>query len=172
MQFNFSTTLEKAEKDYGLGSGASFKVKEGDNYIRILSGLEPHPGEYQGKPTFKFVGWVLDRRDKAVKLYFMPVTIFKAIEALQKNPEYTFTEVPMPYDINVNAKNAGTVDVEYTVMGARQNPPLTADEQKAFADKPAIVEVLAKLREQPAAPAQPAKTAPATFNDGSPVPIE
>jgi hypothetical protein len=170
MQFNFSSTLEKAEKDYGLGSGSSFKVKEGDNYIRILSGLEPHPGEYQGKPTFKFVGWVLDRRDKQVKLYFMPVTIFKAIEALQKNPEYTFTEVPMPYDINVNAKQAGTTDVVYTVMGARQNTPLTADEQKAFADKPAIVEVLAKLREANATTAT--AKAPGTFTDGSPVPIE
>ncbi len=69
MQFKFSSTLEKAEKDYGLGSGSSFKVKEGDNYIRVLSGLEPHPGEYQGKPTFKFVGWVLERRATRPRIY-------------------------------------------------------------------------------------------------------
>jgi hypothetical protein len=73
MQFNFSDTLEKAERDYGLGSGSAFKPKEGDNYIRLLSGFEPHSSEYQGKPTFKFVGWILDRRDNSLSGPELPV---------------------------------------------------------------------------------------------------
>jgi hypothetical protein len=54
----------------------------------------------------------------------------------------------MPYDITIMAKGAGTKDVEYTVVGARQNTPLTDDEAKAFEGKPSIDEVIEKLREK------------------------
>lgn len=90
-----------------------------------------HPGEYNGKPTFKWLCYVLDRKDGQVKAFFMPHTIYKQIEALELNPEYTFDEVPMPYDVTINAKGAGTKEVDYTVVAARQNTPLTTEELKA-----------------------------------------
>jgi hypothetical protein len=55
---------------------------------------------------------VIDRTDGKFKLFFMPNTIYKQIEALQENPDYEFTDVPMPYDITINAKGAGSKDVE------------------------------------------------------------
>jgi hypothetical protein len=66
-----------------------------------------HPGEYNGKPRFKWLCYVLDRRDAKVKPFFMPHTIYKIIEGFQQNPEYAFDEVPMPYDITIVAKGAG-----------------------------------------------------------------
>ena len=150
--FSFSDTYKQAEKDYGIG-GSGFKVKEGDNRIRVLSECLPHPGSYQGKPNFKFLCYVLDRSepvDKAVKIktYFMPTTIFKAIEAYQKNPDYAFDEVPMPYDITINAKGAGNITVEYTVMPSPKLIPLTEAETTALAGMKSIQEVQDKIREK------------------------
>ncbi len=144
-KFSFKSAYQKAEKDYGLGKGEYFKAAEGDNPIRLMSEAVGYESEYQGKKNFKFVCWIIDRKDGKVKLYFMPVTVFKGIESLQENPEYHFSEVPMEYDIIINAKNAGTIDVAYTVFGARTNTPLTADELKAFKEKPTVGEVIEKL---------------------------
>src|SRR4051812_48578930 len=103
-EFSFKGTYEKAEKDYGLGKGEYFKHSEGANTIRLMSEAVPHSSEYQGQKNFKFLCWILDRKDNKVKLYFMPVTVFKGIEALQENPDYHFQSVPMPYDLIINAK--------------------------------------------------------------------
>lgn len=54
----------------------------------------------------------------------------------------------MPYDITIMAKGAGTKEVEYTVVGARQNSALTKAESKEFESKPSIDEVIEKLREK------------------------
>ena len=148
MKFDANATIKKAEEDYGLGKGEYFKVQDGDNRIRLLSAFLPHQSEYQGRPTFKFVAWILDRRDSKVKLYFMPKTIVDEIGALQVNPEYAFEEVPMPYDITIHAQKAGTIDVEYKVIPARANTNLTPEELKAYKEKPSIDEVVGKLKEQ------------------------
>jgi hypothetical protein len=96
----------------------------------------------------KFPAWVIDRADGQIKLYFMPTTVLNAISGLQMSDDFGFEEVPMPYDITIMAKNAGTKEVEYTVVGARQNTPLTEQEQGEFNNKPSIDEVVEKLREK------------------------
>lgn len=178
-KFNVSETIKKAEDEYGLGKGEYFKVQEGYNRIRVLSEFVLHEGEYNGKKTYKFVAWILDRRDEKVKPYYMPRTIVDELAALQVNPEYRFEEVPMPYDITINAVKPGTLDVEYKVIPARQNSELTAEEKAAFAEKPTVQEYLAKVKEgaseraaTPAdvvaqAAAQPAQSHP--FDDGVPI---
>jgi hypothetical protein len=134
---NFAEARKKAEADGLLGSGGYFKLQEGDNRVRLMSECLERPGEYNGKPTFKWLCYVLDRKDGQVKPFFMAHTIYKQIEAFQLNPEYAFEEVPMPYDITINAKGAGTKEVDYTVVAARQNSQLTVDELKALeAQKP------------------------------------
>lgn len=158
MKFNVSEVMDKADKDYGLGSGEYFKIQEGANKFRLLSPGMPHQSEYMGKLNLKFVAWILDRKDSKIKLYFMPRSILKAIKALQDDPEYKFDEVPMPYDLTINATNAGTMDVDYQVTAARSNTALTEDEIKAFADKPTINEVLEKLIEKQSQSKQPEAT--------------
>lgn len=154
MKFNASEILQQAEKEYGLGSGEYLKIKEGDNKIRLLSEGLPHSSIYKNpktgetKKTFKFLCWVLDRKDKKIKPYFMPVTVMRAIESLQLSEDYAFTDVPMPYDININAKGAGIKEVVYSVIPARINTPLTAEEENEFNTKSPIAELQKKLRKQ------------------------
>jgi hypothetical protein len=147
MKYDFNATIKQAEKDYGLGKGEYFKVQEGDNKIRVLSACIPHQSEYKGTATFRFVAWIIDRRDGKVKLYFMPTTIMNAIGSLQLDSDYAFDEVPMPYDINIRAKNAGTKEVEYTVIPSPNRVPLTEAETIDFNSKPSIDEVVEKLAE-------------------------
>src|SRR3990167_2958673 len=151
--FSFSDTYKQAEKDYGIGGRGSFKVKEGANRIRLMSECIPHPGSYKGTPNFKFLCYVIDRavpqQDDKVKIqtYFMPVTIFKAIEVLQIDSDYAFSEMPMPYDLTINAKNAGTKEVEYSVI-PKPKTELTEVETIAFAGMKSIQEVQDKIREK------------------------
>lgn len=134
MKVNFAEARKRAESEGLLGAGSYLKLSEGDNRIRLMSECIEHPGEYLGKPTFKWLCYVLDRKDGKIKPFFMANTIYKLIEALQLNPDYAFDEVPMPYDLTINAKGAGTKDVVYSVIPARNNSPLTENEMASFRD--------------------------------------
>lgn len=161
-KFNFSDQYKKAEKEYNLGKGEYFKPQEGQNKVRLVSACLPHEGEYKGQRTFKWLCQVIDLKDGKVKPYFMPNTVYKLIEGLQMSDEYSFDEVPMPYDISVNAVNAGSKEVQYSVTPARQNRELTAEEQQAIKDAPTVQELQAKVRENDKG----------QNNDVAPLPVE
>lgn len=149
MEYSFAGTWKKAEKQYGLGKTEAYKVQEGSNKVRILSPAIPFESEFKGKPSIKFVCWVLDRKEKditkQVKLYYMPSTVMKAIADLQTEPEYTFTEVPMPYDIDIKTENAGKTEARYSIIPSRNSIPLTIEEMNQLTEKTYIVEVARKL---------------------------
>lgn len=147
MEVDFAAKRKQAE-DAGLvnDGGGFYKYKNGDNRFRLLSDCEPHTSTFKdGKKSFKWLCYVLDRRDGKVKAHFMPHTIYKQIEALQANEDYAFTAVPMPYDLTVNAKNAGTMDVEYTVVPARRETPLTAEEREDYAKQKSLADLKAAI---------------------------
>jgi hypothetical protein len=148
MKFNANDTMKRAEEEYGMGKDQYFKPKEGANKIRLLSPAVPYKSEYKGQIRVQFLAWIIDREDGQIKLYFMPQTILNAIGGLQMSDDFGFEEVPMPYDITIMAKNAGTKEVEYTVVGARSNTPLTPEEQNEYDSKPTIDEVVQKLAEK------------------------
>lgn len=145
--FDFNKTYEQAEKKYNLGKGDYFKPTEGGNRIRLLSACLPHESVFNGKKTFKWLCQVLDRKDGQIKPYFMPNTIYKMIADLQMDPDYAFTEVPMPYDVTINATGAGSKEVKYSVFPARENVALTVEEQNALTAAPSITELQQKIRE-------------------------
>lgn len=145
---DFGANRKQAESEGLIGGGGFYKLKEGDNKIRLMSECVPHRSVFNGKPQFKWLCYVLDRRDGDVKAFFMAHKIYKAIEALQLNEDYSFAEVPMPYDLTVHAKKAGTKDVEYTLMPARRETPLTQEElEKLDAQKP-LAELKAAIDEK------------------------
>lgn len=164
---DFAANQRAAEEVGLLGSGGDYyKYKEGDNRFRLVSVCVPHNGEFQGKPNFKWLCYVLDRRDGKVKAHFMPHRVYKSIVALQQNPEYTFSEVPMPYDLTVQAKGAGTKEVEYSVVPARKEVPLTDDELAEVERQKPILDVKAKLDEKAAKKAPAAdEPPPADYDD-------
>ncbi len=153
---NFSERRKEAEKAGLLSSGDYLKLKEGPNRFRLMSECVPHESSYQGKRNFKWLCYVLDRVDGKVKPYFMPHTVYKQIEALQLNDDYAFADVPMPYDLTVNAKNAGTKEVEYTIVPARKESALNADEMSRLHAAKPLRELKTALDEKQQAAEQPA----------------
>lgn len=160
---DFGAARKAAEAAGLLSSGDYLKLKEGDNRLRLMSACLPHAGEYQKRKTFKWLCYVLDRVDGKVKPFFMPHTIYKKIEALQVNEEYAFTSVPMPYDLNIHAKGAGTKEVEYSLIPARKNTELKPDELSALRAMKNLGELQAALKEKDG------KQQPAASGDEPPI---
>src|SRR3990167_7426800 len=148
MPFDFDGALKEAERSGLVSGGDRFKLQEGANRIRLLSEPLPFQGSYQGKKNFKWLTYALDRADGQVKLFFMPHTIFKAVGDLQKSDDYSFFDLPMPYDVTIQAKGAGTKEVQYTVVPAKKEVLLTKEELKALSEKKPLEEVRKALMEK------------------------
>ena len=152
MSFNLKDITSKAEKDYGLNSGDGdwFKFVEGVNRLRILSTPSPYASHFKkgaclgkeicpeciannsepdekkhSKPSVKFLCHVFDYADNKIKLAQLPYSIIKALEMYQNDPDYSFDTIPMPYDIKINANNAGTKEVEYNVLAVPKREPIS-----------------------------------------------
>lgn len=157
--YNFGEQLHKDTKQYGIsGKDEFFGFQEGDNKLRILSpaavvaqhflgkdkkpavcfGEEegcPHHGEQAPKANIKWLVWVWDHHDNGIKLAKLPYTVMQAIAELQKSDEYKFSSLPMPYSINIKTKGAGTKEVEYNVIPARENTPVSDEIMEEYGTK-------------------------------------
>ncbi len=153
--------FETMEEKSGMKSDF-YKLKEGSNKLRILSEFEmigtvmngrTYKGLfYEGKKLddgdkvgYKGWAWAIDRTTGELVIAQLGKTILGQIVELKKDSQYLFEDFPMPYDIDVKAKNAGTTDVEYTVVPARQNTEVT-EEEMAMLNKektiPTIVQTI------------------------------
>ena len=56
------------------------------------------------KPSIRLVCYILDREDGRIKIAELPYSVSKQVGALQSNPDYAFTSLPMPYDIRITYK--------------------------------------------------------------------
>lgn len=157
MKFSFQENRAQVEKTYNLGCGEYFKVKDGDNKVRLVSACLPHASEYQGKPNFKWLCQVIDLTDGKVKPYFMPDRVYQTIASLQRGEDYSFDEIPMPYNINISATNAGTKEVKYSVIPSPKRIDLTPEQLEAISKAPTVEDLQAKIREND----NKAKTTPA-----------
>lgn len=128
IKVDLAATMKQAEDDGKLSSGATLKLVNGENRMRVVQGFLAHEDSYKGQRNFKWLVRVIDRKDGKVKTFFMPHVIYKVLVAFQQNPEYSFDEIPMPYDISVNAENAGTKEAKYSVIASRKNTPITDEE--------------------------------------------
>ena len=146
MAFSFEESIKTAKKDYGLNTG-TWKISEGDNKVRLVTPFLPVESEYQGTKSVKFWGYLIDRKIGTIELARLPYAIIKIVSNYQRNPDYEFSDLPMPYDITITAKGAGTKEVEYGVIPARQNTPLTESE-KEIIEKLDIESVVKKMREK------------------------
>lgn len=117
--------LEVNKEYVASGSSDWFKFKEGINIVRILvepapmfedykMGICYHDCGFQGSP--KFLAYILDKSDGKIKLMKIPNVINEQIIGFEKSSRFTFDGFPMPYDLEINAKNAGTKEVVYTVL--------------------------------------------------------
>lgn len=144
---SFVQEIRQAEKEGVVGSGV-WKPQEGANKIRIVAGPLRHEEEYEGKSRVKWLTLLIDRRDGTVHAYFMPHSIAKMIGELQQSDDYAFDRTPMPYDLTLSAKGAGTRDVEYGIVPAKKETPLTSEEMAAVAAFGELSDYQRRLRER------------------------
>lgn len=137
------------------GKSRYFKLVEGDNRIQLLSHLERYLLKWNGSRyvpaddgdanvSVKGVGWVL--QDGMIKDATLPYTVVKSIRGLMNDQDYAFEEFPMPRQINIKTKNAGTKEAEYTVVPSPKESPVSAEVLKELAQKPKPEELVAQLR--------------------------
>lgn len=152
---DFAANRKQAEASGMLGGGDYFKHQEGANRLRLMSECLPHADTYKGEKNFKWLCYVVDRRDQKLKPYFMPHTVYKQIEALQTSEDYAFVDVPMPYDLTVNALGAGTKEVKYTVIPAKKETPITAVEHQHLMEAKSLPDLQKALRDKKGQPPPP-----------------
>ena len=76
----------------------------------------------------------------------MPKTVLEAISALEEDEQFGFKGLPMPYDLNINARGARTKEVVYNVLPGKPGQ-LTPAELEEFKSKKPLDEVVARLLE-------------------------
>lgn len=148
---------ESNKSEYAGGNSGWFKMKEGKNQFRVLSEPEPifedfkkgicyHQCGFTGTP--KYLSRVLDRADNKVKLYKIPFSIFKIIAGWEQDEDLMFTGFPMPYDVKVTAKNAGTKEVEYVVMPSPKQVPVDQETLNFLTKQKSLKVVIEKMQEK------------------------
>lgn len=139
-----------------------FNIKEGDQKFQLLSHCAPFAQRYaNGKYFFadmdeegvsiKGMCWVL--QDGDIKSAKLPYTVVKAIRALQNNDEWDF-QLPFEHVLTLNAKKAGTKEVEYNLTPSPKKLPFSASLLEELSQKPTPEEMIEKMR------AKSGKTAP------------
>jgi len=144
---------EEINKKYPL-EGDWLNLKEGDNRIRLVSDCKDYGNHYNPithksvicigkehcelcknglKPNVQFLTWVIDRVDGRIKLFRFGFQVYKQIVAYKQNPDYAFDEIP-EYDLTINRVGIGKQS-EYTVVPARQDSPLTEEEEIKITEK-------------------------------------
>lgn len=115
----------KAPVCYGYEKGCPVREKNDEGKLTNV----------HADTSVRFVMFVLDRRDGKVKTGFFPYSVVKQIGALQKNPDYQFQDLPMPYDIRITynreESNANKYRVEYKPNG----PELTEEQTNELNEK-------------------------------------
>lgn len=150
--------IEEANKsEHTSGSSGWFKMKEGKNQFRILTepeimfenygkGICYHQCGFEG--TTKYLARILDRADNKVKLYKIPFGIFKQIATWETDEDLEFKGFPMPYDVKINAKNAGSKEVEYTVMPSPKVISVDQETLNFITKQSPVKDVIAKMQEK------------------------
>ena len=166
---NLNDTIQEGLDKYGTTSGGWFKFEDGDNKMRVLTmpavmGQHFSPGGYKGicigaedncegckeetKATPRWLTWILDYKDNELKLIKFPYKIIKSLGEYQNNEEYAFETFPMPYDINITAENAGTTDVVYTIIPARNESEVSKEALEALEKEGKPEDIVEKMKEK------------------------
>lgn len=157
------SSLTKFEEERNSDKDSDwFNFSEGANPMRILSNPTPLQTIMNGK---KYIGayysgkqlapgesfstkwwvWIIDRKDNKIKIAKFGYKIVKQLQSLQTNPDYAFETLPMNYDIDINALNAGTKEVVYSMLPARKDLPLTEQELKEFGEKTPMKDIVDRM---------------------------
>jgi hypothetical protein len=180
----FEEEFSQFERNTG-GRLSYFKFKEGDNVIRIVA--EPRIVTsrynfgicYDGAPyclkenlkegetlSRKFKTYIINRLTGNFEIADLPYTIAEGIMGLKKKTDYGFATFPMPYDITISARGAGTKEVSYQIVPARNNTSLTTAEQETLNGLDTISEVIEGMKLAASKKANPIPSSPINYPEG------
>lgn len=104
--------------------------------VGIDEGCKFH-GENDKKPSIKLATYVIDRGDEnKVKLAELPLSISYAINDLQDDEDFAFSEFPMPYDVKIKYDpDNDDPKAKYRLQPSTNRDPITEDVQKSLNEK-------------------------------------
>ncbi len=152
---NMDWVKEREEEIKKESAEGYFNVVEGENRIQLLTHCAPLPlvwtgSEYRNAEegdknvSVKGVCWVL--QDGKIKQAKLPYTVVKAVKELMEDPDYAFEEFPMPRLINIKAKNAGTKEVEYTIIPSPKETAVSSEVLAELTKKETPEQVVDRLK--------------------------
>ncbi len=101
------------------------------------------------KPTPKWLAWASTSTE--VGLAKFGYSIIKQLASFQENPEYAFTEYPMPWTFTIK-KTGEKLDTEYSVVPARSNSEVDAKTVALLEKKKTPEQIVESMKEKKGAP--------------------
>lgn len=105
-------------------------------------------------PGKKWCAWGIVRGNKekdvedVMAIIELPYGVSKELRTMMDSDEAGFKGWPMPYDINVKAKGAGKLTVEYTVIADRQNKDVTPEELAELEKCTPVTQILDRMKDK------------------------
>ena len=163
--FDFNKKAKEAQKEFNLG-GNFYKPEKGENKIRILAcASKPRASHFikamkksvdctgqddcknhEIRTSIKYLTYIFDRLENEIKLWDMPYSVFKEIGNYQKDEDYSFKALPMPYDIKLNFDPEALPNDMYKVIPSPKRTELSQKVSDEFSKKDPINEVRDKLK--------------------------
>lgn len=112
-------------------------LQEGENRIRIVSDFVTREVEFKTGPTIKYSCFVIDRRDRKIKIANFGSSIIKKIQTLAQSKDGAFGEEIPKYDMTIVRKGTG-METSYDVLADRNDTELTAEEVQLVVALPPI----------------------------------
>lgn len=152
----FDWVAKQEEKNNEERSAGYFNIVEGQQTFVLLTHCAPlaqvfdksknkyRPAEEGDKNvSIKGVCWVL--QDGVIKQAKLPYTVVKEIKALSDNPDWEFT-LPFPHMFTLNAKGAGTIEVEYSLNPSPKKVEIPQTILDELAKKPTPEDIIEKIK--------------------------
>lgn len=106
--------------------------------------------------TKKWMCWAISRAGASTKdefgdelvLVTLPYGVSKTLMEMKKSEEAGFEGWPMPFDINIKAKNAGKKEVEYAVLASRKETPVKEEELAMLEKKTPVDQILDRMKQK------------------------
>ncbi len=133
---------QKATLDKELAEAKEKAVAEGKDPSKVTIKM----------PSKKWCAWAILRgkesADDTFGIVELPYSISKTLRELMDSDEAGFKGFPMPYDINIKAKGAGSMGVEYTVIASRTSSDVTDAEMEEFNKQTPVVQILDRIKDK------------------------
>ena len=162
MSDNLMGWISETEKENEENFNSKFfKIQEGPNKFQMLTACAPLYQVWNGSKyeiaekgaknvSVKGVCYVL--QEGTIKEATLPYSVVKQIKAYLDDPEWGFEEFPFEHSITLNAKGAGTKEVEYNV---------TLSPNKTVVSSEVLTELAEKKTPEAIVEAKKAKVSPA-----------